>query len=92
MQSLVTAEKIKEHGWIFAEAGFGKRPYRVLDVVRKRQGFEIKTQYRTATFTLCINNVIGSNWRFATQEDFKPCDELTHLLVTDTDNVSRMAV
>jgi|19_taG_2_1085344.scaffolds.fasta_scaffold02417_8 transcription termination factor Rho len=66
----ITAQNIKDHGFIFASAIFGERAYKVLDVAEKNFGFEIKTHYNNATFSIMVSKTEGANWRLATGDDF----------------------
>ncbi len=54
-------------GWIFANAIFGKRAYKILGIKQiGDNGAEIKTSYGTATFSILIGD---NNWRYATYAD-----------------------
>ena len=60
-------QQIQANEWIFVDAIFGARPYKV-ESVRKigANGAEIKTAYGTATFSVLLGE---NNWRYAVQSD-----------------------
>ena len=57
---------IEVGSWIFANAIFGERAYKVLSIKHNNHGALVGTSYGTATFSLCLG---GDNWRFATMDD-----------------------